>query len=162
MLRIYKIKVFLFLLSFFISGICPAYAFHVDFSIEEDDLGTLPDAIVSIIRHGNPSLAECEVVGKPINLSGVENPKDYFYVVTATGHGCQGNASGPLWILRKSADGHMELILDTTGAIISINKQAHKGMMDVTVYGGSAGDSHDGDVWAFDGAKYSKVPNLPH
>ena len=126
-----------------------------NFTIEDDDLSAVPHNAQIVIRHAeakDPDLQRCELVGKAIDLDGDGQATDL--IVTIEDASGWDAALGPIWVLRNAGDSFV-IVLADGGHSVTIGKEKHKELHDLTISTESTGWSRQ-SIWIFNGKRYYK------
>jgi len=155
-------KKFLFILFTLLS--VSAFTFKaadVVFSIEDDNLVSVPDNVIAAILSEKriwDGLKDCSFAGKKLPLS--KDTSASFYAVTTTEACGWGAASGPIWIIKVMED-KVNIILSGSGNNLLIDKGIHDDMPDIVLDTATAGHEDD-SFWSFDKDHYKRIGSTSH
>jgi len=125
------------------------------FTIEDGDLSLVPHNAQIVIRNAeakDADLQQCKLVGKAVDLDGDGRATDL--IVTIEDASGWDAALGPIWVLRNVEDSFV-IVLSDGGHSLTVDKEKHKELHDLTIYTESAGWSHQ-STWKFNGKSYYK------
>jgi len=124
-------------------------AYASDFSIEEKNLQPVSKAMDAAIRNRHEVNADCQFVGKPIDLSGQGHNAD---LIVTTAHACNWSANAaPVWILHNN-----QVVFSSSTQTITLKSAKHHHLFDIQSSRSSAGVAMV-ELWSYSSRQYKKT-----
>ncbi|HAE99784.1 MAG TPA: hypothetical protein DCO68_12125 [Methylophilaceae bacterium] len=125
-----------------------------EFNIEETNLKALPNSVESVVRNSKKfAFAECNLIGKAVNLSDSNNP--FEYIITTEPACGWGASAAPVWVVAK-INGTYAVLLETTTTAVETIKNKNHGLHQLVETSGTAGHASY-TRWGFNGKNYKKL-----